>query len=331
MKHNIIILNDTSREETHLGCVTVMKNLHYLCAAHNLNVVKSFKPTDIHTSQEYLDALKSCCAVIVNGEGTMHHDGKSASNLFKAAAIAKEMGKKVFLINSVWQENTQLSKKLNVFDRVYVRESLSQMEIEAAGYSADVCPDLSFYKISSNEPRVTKNTDYVFIDSVNNKKSRFIARMALKYRKNFYYMVIPKRKNLGNFLLKLLFAVRGRKLKVLKDHHISGAIITGRFHAMCFALKYNLPFMVMPSNTHKIEGVLSDVGLNPGDFLFSTNTSSEEIHGKISSLDVRSLETELKVKAYVDDAQLKISRMFEVITQDILHQNRKNSSVVEIS
>ena len=41
----------------------------------------------------------------------------------------------------------------------------------------------------------------------------------------------------------------------------SGGVLSGRFHATCFALACAVPVITVPSNTHKIEGMLKDCGL----------------------------------------------------------------------
>lgn len=40
-------------------------------------------------------------------------------------------------------------------------------------------------------------------------------------------------------------------------------VITGRYHALCFALNMGVPVSVMRSNTGKSEALISDAGLNP--------------------------------------------------------------------
>lgn len=317
MHSKVIILNDTRRDVGHIGCNTVMENIFYLCSINCLNVIKSFKSLECHATEEFLSFLALCDAVIINGEGTMHHDSPGANNLIIAAKIAKKAGKKIFLINSVWQSNSEINKELSVFDRIYVRESLSRQEISDAGYQATVCSDLSLYSVSPIKQRNYTNLDYVFIDSVIKKKTRFIALTALRYRHDFYYMITRKRKPLSNGFLRLMFFISGQKLKILRDEDISWKMITGRFHAMCFALKYGLPFIVMTSNTHKIEGLLQDIGLNSNDYIFSIESSKIEIDKKIKNLDFWPNDTAQKIKIYIDDAQVQISQMFQNIAQDI--------------
>ncbi len=39
--------------------------------------------------------------------------------------------------------------------------------------------------------------------------------------------------------------------------------ITGRYHAVCFSIATATPFRALSSNSHKIEALLDDVGLDP--------------------------------------------------------------------
>ena len=40
------------------------------------------------------------------------------------------------------------------------------------------------------------------------------------------------------------------------------AIVTGRFHMVCMAMLAGTPFIALPGNTHKIEGMLEDANLS---------------------------------------------------------------------
>ncbi len=42
----------------------------------------------------------------------------------------------------------------------------------------------------------------------------------------------------------------------------SQGIVTGRYHAICFAINSMTPFIAISSNSHKIEGLMEDIGLN---------------------------------------------------------------------
>jgi hypothetical protein len=41
-----------------------------------------------------------------------------------------------------------------------------------------------------------------------------------------------------------------------------GHMVTGRYHALCFAINMGMPFSVTPSNTRKSQASMADAGIN---------------------------------------------------------------------
>lgn len=86
--------------------------------------------------------IPRCDLVIINGEGTMHHDRPGAIALTKAGPFAHHMGAPVVLINTVWEDNVRANKLLPCCSLVFARESHSVMAILKSGFYAGIVPDL---------------------------------------------------------------------------------------------------------------------------------------------------------------------------------------------
>ena len=86
-------------------------------------------------------------------------------------------------------------------------------------------------------------------------------------------------------------------------------LVTGRHHGLCFAIITNTPFLVMSSNSHKIEGLLADMGIGL-DRLISK--SALEIENKIKIPEFSKKELD-QILDYSSNARSKIERMFDHI------------------
>ena len=153
MNKKICILNDTSRDIGHFGCNSVMENLKKLCYYNQLEVLFIDNDTNPNFDcKEYIQKIKNLDFVIVNGEGCLH-DNKCL-DIYKKCQLAKELNKKIFLINTVWQNNEETKKYLNLFDILSTRESFSFNQAINDGAKNIFCVgDLSFYSF----PEIYKN------------------------------------------------------------------------------------------------------------------------------------------------------------------------------
>ena len=248
--NNVYLLNDTRRNINHIGCSLVYENLEKLCNKYNLNIffADSMWPRNDINIGNCIDIIKMCDVVLFNGEGTLHDC--AGINMLEKCKLAKEMGKKVFLINTVWQNNLYTEKYLEYFDLIACRESLSFDTLpEKYKNKALIVPDLTFYnKIKNhNEGKLTK---IIFTDSVLPDVTEKLKYYSQKYNAEFFYLYLSDSSD----------------AKYLTEEYISNLsndslIITGRFHALTLGMKYQIPTIAYPSNTHKIQGLLKDSGL----------------------------------------------------------------------
>jgi hypothetical protein len=264
--------------------------------------VRGFAVVTIPAGQmwrEHSAVIDGASAVVVNGEGTLHHSAPAAQQLLTLAPYCQGRSIPVFLVNSIWQDNSSMmAQQAKSFTAVYVRESLSQKQLADAGVSSEVVPDLVLgWEVSSAES--APRNGVVITDSVVLSDTQLLAKCAgdtgavfttleptpsdpLDYTDTpFTRLHSSAPKTLSDRwkgVVRRAYLVRGalyasarrrRGVQVelsLEDFFTvlrhSELLITGRFHAVCMAMVTGTPFLAPGSNSHKIEAMLADAGLS---------------------------------------------------------------------
>ncbi len=314
-----VILNDTRRNAGHVGCETVMSNIFFLCTRYNIEILSSYQAPAAYLMEDYIPNLKKSTILIVNGEGTFHHDQKEGLEIMKSVEVAKSYGLKCYLINTVWQENRTLNPSLLSFNKIFVRESLSYLEIKDFCNSLDVTvvPDLSlYYQEIGSKTRKDLNcrmSNAIFIDNVNWKSTKEMARFMPKYCGGFFSMDGNLYKNLKTLKLLVILLKKQVVPKILTIDALKAAqlVVSGRFHGLCLAMKYNIPCLSIESNTFKQKGLLLDVGLSLDKYIIDRDVvlTESSAAGMMFGFEQTELEKE-RISQYVSDAQVKIENMF---------------------
>lgn len=281
----VVLINDT-RADLHHGCWRVMRTLEAQLARVGLGVVaRAPAHADWRKDPAIGEAISKAALVVVNGEGTIHHDRPAGEALLAAGAAARAAGVPSALINASWDANgPTYTRALADFTLVSARETRSAAQIGAAGLTARVVPDLSLFGAVS-PPAARAGVG--FTDSV-------LRQVALDLE--------AARKRLGGIALPIHFNVPGLKgdLQNLRDGVAKrdladpvflarsiaarlvwraaetreeadymakvaalALLVTGRFHAATFALAAGTPVLAVESNTHKIGATFEDAGLAP--------------------------------------------------------------------
>lgn len=207
-----------NHSKEHAGCAAVWRVMNRQAFLNGWEVVES---------DDY-DAL------IVNGEGSMHHGNRGWGKKMKVLREALDKGKDAYLLNTVWQKNPR-DDILKNLSGISVREVLSANELkEKHGISARTCPDFSYFNFSSDFGKPTRGiacTDYwtgrtwgllgygEFIDIAEMTWKDFVETVA-KYE----------------------------------------LLVTGRHHGVYAACVAKRPFLAIKGNTHKIEGLIASAG-----------------------------------------------------------------------
>jgi polysaccharide pyruvyl transferase WcaK-like protein len=312
MSINAVLLNDTS-VSSHLGCDLVIAQLTKIARRHDIKIVaKCPVGKHWHTVRKHIERSDLC---IVNGEGTIHHSSRHGLGLLSVVDYCELLGIPAVLINSLYQANSdQFHEYARRFSLIYVRESFSQQELANEGISSIVVPDLLLSWEHQKEWSRPEGSGIFFNDSVKSQISRQLFDLSLhrpeldsflpiinrikpiSYDSGFgtflksveKYISLTVKKATLNLYSKMPFATYSPELiyksKIFSKIDLSlfletmlrhECLVTGRFHGVCLALLTSTPFLAVPSNSFKIEGMLSDIGIK-GRMLASMSTLNEE-------------------------------------------------------
>src|SRR6185312_8342 len=131
----------------HHGCTLVCTQINALAAEAGINVA-NWLP--LSTSLKKTDWSK-LDFVIVNGEGTLHHDRAGARAIAELGTSLARISVPAYLINTVYQDNSlSIAAGVEKFRGIWVRESLSASAVRAHGLSSTVVPDLSLNWIAED-------------------------------------------------------------------------------------------------------------------------------------------------------------------------------------
>ncbi len=331
-----ILLNDTSNE-LHHGCDLVIKNLYKLLKIREIKVIYSL-PCGINwkENKSFYKYFNLTDIVIVNGEGTIHHDQPTGHNLLKVGEFCKKRNKKVFLINATYQNNSEyIQKYLKFFDLISVREIFSYNELKKFKINSYMVADLSFYS-DHNLIKTDKLNKKIYSDSINLN----ITNQLYEYYKNdlnYEYLPILKRikynkLNFYDFLrflkykfILMLFKIKKNKRLNFYNSRYYGVenneeyinkilnsefVVTGRFHTVCICILTKTPFIAFSSNSHKIESLVKTIDINSirvVDFSnFFKNNYKLENYSK--------LELE-KIDNFIKETKKNINKLFDKILE----------------
>lgn len=215
----IALVNDASAQ--HIGCEFVVKTIKEEVTKRGGAITETVK-----VNEDWRKKKLDVDLVIVNGEGTIHHDAPQGHLLLSIADKYPSV-----LINTVYQ-NTIPNPALDKFKLISCRESYSAGLAESHGAKARVVPDLM---LNQDIKRPSRGSGVGFIDSCDLPAMN--AKQKAPYR--FVYMMAR------DFLAK--------------TSQFDG-VICGRFHGICLAMLWDMPFKAYASNSWKIEGMLHDAG-----------------------------------------------------------------------
>jgi len=325
-----VLLNDTSYENHH-GCSIVVKNIQQNLERRGIALIAT-NPIGKNWKENgaFLEALKRCDVVLVNGEGTIHHNSPYGLSLLQ---VVEHTDKPTVLMNMTYQENAPHFAELAAkFSRVYVRESFSRDELNTHNVASTVVPDMTFG--SDHAIAAQRNGDVVVSDSHDIRMSETLFDLAAKQHLRFIPVLAPYEKytsfkgrikkfkyRLAGWLgsvLPLKYAYRRYAFVQDEARYLDtighcGFLLTARYHAMCIALQTMTPFVVMRSNTYKIEGLLHDMGLSQKRLFSLNDLSGEALETMLRQWGRFSPEEYAQIERFNADAKARIAAMFDEI------------------
>jgi hypothetical protein len=233
MRVKAALINDTSTEK-HLGSNEVVDSIRRLCQRCGIIITQQYTRQEVINGGKLVvrQRLQAVDMIIVNGEGTFHRGSIFIRRLLEA--IPK--GKQAIIINTLWDKMFfDNEEELNVFSLITVREGMSYCALKQVYPDSKimVVPDLIF------TVAVPPITGIGYGDSV---LASLKEDMAFKYN---YFPMQGEGADTASYISWL------RSLELY---------VTGRFHGVCLSIVAETPFLAFPSNSHKIEGILQDMG-----------------------------------------------------------------------
>lgn len=336
---NIFILNDT-RTDRHHGCEIVMRNLIRGLTERGGKIVGTLGwNCTLEKNRKLAKAAQSADTIIINGEGTIHHDQPYARYLLKTGSELAQQGKAVYLINSTWQENSaELVDLARPFKGIWVRDRASAYELAEQGITANIAPDLTF--MSSYEKPDPGHLEIMVTDSVFAELSRSLSQIALQ--NGWRYLPIIRKPNpretakqrerwIKSYIYSFLEKATLNRFKprqyyfdikhcinetdlYLQELRRCQLLISARYHACCLAIQNRIPFVFLNSNTGKIDNLLADAGIE----IERRRTTLPEIQepdlGKITQNALTTPQELKKIDSFLLQSQSKIAEMLDKIT-----------------
>jgi len=249
--------------------------------------------------------------------------------LAQSAAFCREQDIPCVLINSVYQDNGKdMADLVRQFNGVFVRESRSQTELRSEGIDSEVVPDMTLshpdlpqlgrkgvlVTDSSSDAAAVQLHEFYTRTHGAELASLFTPIPASQALRKLAARVIGKRASKrwgldwhrsGKLRSPLFEAAPLEPIDNLFRRISSKSLITGRFHMVCMAMLARTPFIAVPGNTHKIEGMLADANLSS-----RYCSSLADGHDLRAWSDWREEEV-TRIEAYLHEARSRISRMFE--------------------
>jgi len=325
----IAIINDT-RVTSHYGCMLVMENLLSLLKEKEVEVVWTWPVSvDWRKHKRVIKSKPKVDAIIVNGEGTIHHskDRKFAKALAEFARYSNtELNTPSYLINATlfkneWEEYESLKE----YRAIYVRDKGSLKELESFKLDGRYVPDLTFAKNSTEYSELKPNKKIVIIDSAVKEDNSLLKEFATKNNIEFKSMIVSRPRN-ARFIRSPRPYIKNVIKWVCGDYRVSTKpktyiqflrdyelVITGRYHTVSMCIKNQIPFIAIESNTPKIKYLLQD----------AIHSDSRSIN--INSLDTLDLKeftkfTDAEIKGitnFIDASEAAISTMINSVVDDI--------------
>lgn len=259
-----VLLNDTARLSGGFHCGTVMAcdALRDGMAARGL--AEQGWINDPAQFDRFLDrAPHRPRLLILNGEGTLHHNTPRAIALLECCARARAAGIPVAVINAVWQGNGPRMGRLLARGAhlVHVRDTASAAALPG-DVTATVTPDMSLHGFARLYAGAAAQGDATaIIDNVRAPAGHALQHLAARTGAPFYAMPYPALRQLTDAAISDPAAAIPRLLTapVLTT---APRWITGRYHGLIAALAAGRKICAIRSNTHKIEALLADANLS---------------------------------------------------------------------
>jgi hypothetical protein len=279
-ERSYILGNDTANlvEGTHFGCNVVTRYIHEQMQERGFSCAGMLDTAEDGEALAQRIPLDRVDVVVINGEGSVHHDSGRIRDLFAFCQRFTQQKIPVVLINSGWHENSRvLGDLLHDFALVSVRESRSFAEIKTWRPDTTIVADLTFAALANGRnfdadafAAINSSSDSLggtcVIDSVNQIYTDALYSYADFHQFPFFGLGKQHFHRLITDFAIGPFEVGSQmfpQLMLDEDPMLPfSRCVTGRFHGATAALSYGIPALCTASNTPKVEGTLADIGIS---------------------------------------------------------------------
>ena len=279
------LMNDTGGGG-HFGCDRVMRVITSNLTNRGVSIcARSRVGNEWWEDKPFLNAANSADVVVINGEGTCHHGRPKAEKLLSVVDHAVAANRPVVLINALYQENPpEWRRYLDKFALIASRDSWSAATLsELTGQRIEHLPDLSMSEgvhpdahttirdlLTIGESVLPQTTQDLIAFSDRHPQTVFLPLIAtLKSKKPKYSWPMRTLRAAYTNAHTLLFRLHRKNTAFSRDEFEyarsllrSYLHVSGRFHAICFAIATQTPFLALTSNAWKIEALVEDIGLD---------------------------------------------------------------------
>jgi len=224
----VVIYNDTTHafNRTHFGCQLVMESMRDLLS--EFEIIGTIPLNDCISGNVDHALLSEADLVIANGEGSYHHNRRP-----DFAKLSRQYP--TALINTVYEDNDD---DLSDFLYIAARESKSA-ELISKQVSCDLVPDVIFTS--------------KYLEGFKPSKGKGVVSVQ-------HYPQMSQYKGITGY--NRAVSTMQDKKSVIPQIASSDSIMTGSFHAGCVAAYYEKPVSLSESNTHKMQGLAADMGID---------------------------------------------------------------------
>ena len=259
----VLLLNDTALSP-HVGSLAVSSAIERLIGEVNATISHRVFVTQYRSLWDGSEAssianvenspvaemLNSVDAVVLNGEGTMHHD--NGLHYLAILGASQQRGLKTLMVNSLFEEINHFKAVIQRLDECICRDPLSLLEARLINPDSQLHPDL----IIEAEPFWDKDcqidlTNQIICTDWHPHRSKDVGRALLEFMK-----VTPK-----TFFYPFKHGVqRSIWRSALANFSSAAAVVAARYHAVYLAILAGLPCVMLESNSHKMEALLHWLG-----------------------------------------------------------------------
>ena len=330
-KPKVTILNDTDAGGVHFGCSRVMDNIKRLSEQYGLTICSTVPAATPPYSPYMRRAIREADIVMINGEGTLHHGRRRAQWLIDAIEYAKSINKSVALVNALYQDNPEAWDPIvSGLDIIYARDALSAEQLtRASGRKVEYMGDLALYDARSPSLEDDRN-GMLFGDSVHVRTTRRLLATAGRISRSAPAHVMPitqgypqpaSRRASASGLQTIYSYYCHRRVARFKNivsfansqHAYMQTLrrfalsVTGRFHALCFALLTDTPFVAVASNSWKMDAIINDAGLKRERLIGPGMLNPEIILDNDWSYSAEERES---IDRYIETSRIKTRQLF---------------------